>query len=172
MSKITPIGYSKRKMGRDIAIFFLVLAAILSVILVNNGMDIIYIAYLFAGTVALGIAFILTDVFFNKNNNAKVEHMEKMLKCPYVVGSIVEVKKYYRRLDGNIVDIKPGVYVKSKDSVYKIFATFINTDNDEILVESEPYVSIPQKVLKSKRVKIYYSLDNEYWIDINDIDVD
>lgn len=140
MSKIVPIGYSKKTLGRDVAIFFLILVTILSVILVNNGMDIIYIAYLFAGAIVLGIVFILTDVLFNKNNNTKIEHMEKMLKHPYVVGSIVEVRKYYRRLDGNIVDIKPGFYVKAKDSAYKIFASFNNSENEEILVESEAFV--------------------------------
>jgi len=164
MSKISPIGYSETKLGRGIAVFFIIFAAILSIILVSSGMDIKYIIYLFGVAVGLSILFVLTDIYSNKTRNS---HMEKMLKCPYVEGTVVEVKKYYRGLNRKLIEIKPGFYIKSKDSVYTIIASFIDENNNEVVVESKPYAHSPEGYLESKKVNIHYSTDNEYWIDVN-----
>lgn len=167
MSKILPIGYSETKMGRDLAIFFLIFATILSIILVNGGMEIKYTIYLLGVAVGLGVLFVFTDLYSNKKNKTRIIHMEKMLKCPYVVGTVVEVKKYYYGLNGKLKEIKPGYYIKSKNCAYTIIATFCDDENNEVLVESKPYATSPKGYLESNRVKIYYSADNEFWIDVN-----
>lgn len=167
MSKILPIGYSETKMGRGIAIFFLIFATILSIILVSSGMEIKYTIYLFGVAAGLSILFVLTDLSSNKNNKTRICHMEKMLKCPYVEGTVVEVKRYYYGLNGKLKEIKPGIYVKSKDCAYTIIASFFDDENNEVLVESEPYATSPKEYLESNRVNIHYSTDNEYWIDVN-----
>lgn len=167
MNEILPIGYSETKMGRGITIFFLTFAAILSVILVCSGMEIKYAIYLLGVAAGLGILFVLTDLFTNKNNKTRILHMEKMLKCPYVVGTVVEVKKYYYGLNGKLKEIKPGYYIKSKDCAYTIIASFIDHENNEVLVESKPYATSPKEYLENNRVNIHYSTDNEFWIDVN-----
>lgn len=166
LKKMLPIGYNETKMGRGIAIFFMIIATILSIILVNSGMKIKYTIYLFGVAVGLGFLFVLTDLYSNKNNKTKIIHMEKMLKCPYAVGTVVEVKKYYYGLKGKLKEIKPGHYIKSKYCAYTIIASFIDDDNNEVLVESEPYATSPEGYLKNNRVNIHYSTDNEFWIDI------
>lgn len=167
MSKILPIGYSKTKMGRGIAIIFLIFAAVLSIVLVNGGMEIKYAIYLFGVAAGLGILFVLTDLCANKNNKIRITYMEKMLKCSYAVGTVVEVKRYYYGLNGKLKEIKPGIYVKSKHCAYTIIASFFDTENNEVLVESKPYATNPKGYLENNRVKIYYSTDNEFWIDVN-----
>lgn len=166
MSKIKPIGYSETKMGKGMAIFLVIFVTILSIVLVSSGMDIKYTIYLFAVAGGLSILFILSDLSSNKKNKAKIMHMEKMLKCPSLVGSVVEVKKYYHGLNGKLKEIKPGIYVKSKHCVYTIIASFINDENNEVIVESKPYATSPKEYLKDNRVIIHYSTDNEYWIDV------
>lgn len=169
MSKVVPIGYSETKMGRGIAIFFLIFVVAVSVILVNSGMGIKYAVYLFAGAAVFSVLFIIADLSSNKKHRERITHMEKMLKCPYVTGSVIEVKKYYRGLNGKIKEIKPGLYIKAKDCAYTIRASFIDADNNEILVESKPYALNPERMLESNKVRIYYSTANEFWIDINEL---
>lgn len=167
MSKILPIGYSETKMGRGLAIFFLIFATVLSIILVSSGMEMKYTLYLFGVAAVLGILFVLTDLSSNKKNKKRIIHMEKMLKCPYVVGTVVEVKKYYYGLNGKLKEIKPGFYVKSSRCAYTIIASFLDDENNEVLVESKPYATSPKEYLENNRVKIYYSIDNEFWIDVD-----
>lgn len=167
MSKILPIGYCETKMGRDIAIFFMIFATVLSIILVNSGMEINNTFYLFGVAAGLGILFVLIDLYLNKNNKIRIMHMEKMLKCPYAVGTVVEVKKYYYGLNGILKEIKNGYYIKSKHCAYTIIASFFDDENNEVLVESKPYATSPKGYLESNRVKIHYSTDKEFWIDIN-----
>lgn len=167
MNKILPIGYSETKLGRDIAILFLGFATVLSIILVSGGMEIKYTIYLFGVAAVLGILFVLLDLSSNKKNKTRIIHMEKMLKCPYVVGTVVEVKQYYYGLRGKLKEIKPGYYYKAKDCAYTIIALFWDDDNNEVLVESKPYATKPKECLESNRVHIHYSTDNEFWIDVN-----
>lgn len=167
MSKLLPIGYNETKTGKGIAVFFLIFASVLSIILVNSGMEIKYTLYLFGVAAGLGILFVLTDISTNKINKTRIIYMEKMLKCPYAVGTVVEVKKYYYGLNGKIKEIKPGYYVKSKHCAYTIIATFVDDKNNEVLVESKPYATSPKGYLENNRVKIHYSTDNEFWIDVN-----
>lgn len=166
MNKILPIGYSETKMGRGVAIFFLVFASILSLILVSSGMEIKYTIYILGVAAVLGFLFLLTDFSTNKKNRTQIIHMEKMLKCPYVEGTVVEVKKYYYGLNRKLKEIKPGYYVKSKDCAYTIIASFFDAANNEVLVESKPYATNPKEYLKRNKVKIHYSTENEYWIDM------
>lgn len=165
MSKILPIGYSETKLGRGIAIFFLIFATVLSIVFISSGMEMKYTLYVFGVAAGLGILFVLTDFSSNKNNKTKILHMEKMLTCPYVVGTVVEIKRYYYGLNGKIKEIKPGYYVKSKDCAYTIIASFCDDENNEVLVESKPYATNPKGYLESNRVNIHYSTDNEFWID-------
>jgi len=61
MSKILPIEFRETKIGRTIAVFFVVLAAILSVQLVNSGMEIKYTAFIFAGAIVFARGVNFTD---------------------------------------------------------------------------------------------------------------
>lgn len=167
MSKILPIGYTETKMGRDMAVFFFIVATAVSVILVKSGMEIKNTVFLFCGAAVLAFLFILTDVSTNKKNKEQIAHMKKMLACPSVVGNVVEIKKYHRGLGGKLKEIKPDDIIAYKNCVYKIIASCINAENNEIIVESEIYVNNPKRFLKGNRVRVYYSSDNEYWIDVN-----
>lgn len=90
-------------------------------------------------------------------------HMEYMLECPAVKGEIRRIPFYFGKEPPN----HPHIYPMGKNVVYRIVVSFENpaTGMEEKVV-SEKYGSNVDLYIKEKFVKIQYSPNGEYWIEI------
>lgn len=93
-------------------------------------------------------------------------HMEYMLECSAVKGEVVEIRRipfYFGKEPPN----HPHIYLMGKNVVYRIVVSFENpaTGMEEKVV-SEKYGRNVDLYIKEKCVKVQYSPNREYWIEI------
>lgn len=166
MSKITPIGYSRKRIGVFQAIAIVMAAVFLMSMFVMSGASFADIKYFGIVAVVLSLLCIFSDVTSNMKNRKKILHMEYMLSCPVVKGAVIEVRRipfYFGKEFPN----HPHIYPMGKNVVYRIVVSFENpvTGMEEKVV-SEKYGRNVDLYIKEKCVKVHYSPNGEYWIEI------
>ncbi|MBP3421836.1 MAG: hypothetical protein J6K37_06175 [Lachnospiraceae bacterium] len=166
MSKITPIGYSRKRIGVFLAIAIVIGAVFLMNMFVMSGASFADIKYFGIVAVVLSVLCIFSDVTSNMKNRKKILHMEYMLSCPVVKGEVIEIRRipfYF----GKEFPKHPHIYPMGKNVVYRIVVSFENpvTGMEEKVV-SEKYGENVDLYIKEKCVKVHYSPNGEYWIEI------
>lgn len=166
MKQVVPMGYSRSKMGTSLAVAVAVGTALLTLLFVKNGAAFSDMKYFCIVAAVLILLFILCDITKNRKDRAKIAHMQFMLSCPSVEGTVREIKRipYYF---GREFKENPQFYTKERNSVYRIVATVQSpvTGNEEIVV-SEPYASNVAKYISNNSVTVHYSENGEYWIQL------
>nr|MBQ8253659.1 hypothetical protein [Lachnospiraceae bacterium] len=165
MNKITPIGYSRTRIGVFLAIAIAIWTVFLMSMFVMNGASLADIKYFGIAAAVLSLLCIFSDVTSNVKNKKKILHMEYMLSCPAVKGEVVEIRRipYYF---GKEFPNNPNFYYREKNVVYRVVVSFENpaTGRKEIAV-SEKYSRNVDSYIKEKCVKVHYSPNGEYWIE-------
>lgn len=166
MDKIYPIGYEKKYVGLFLAIFIAVGTALLSLMFVSNGASFSDIKYLCIGAAILALLCVVSDFTMNRRNKTKISHMKYMLSCPYVTGKVCEIKRipyfFGKEFKESSVFCAMG-----RNVVYRVVVSFHSpvTDREETVV-SEPYGRNIASYVNDGSVKVHYSQDGEYWIEI------
>lgn len=166
MKKITPIGYSRNRIGVFLAVAIVIGTVFLMTMFVMNGISIADIKYFGIVAAILSLLCIFSDITSNMKNKKRIMQMEYMLSCPAVKGEVIEIRRipfYFGREFPN----NPHVYHKEKHAVYRIVVSFENpaTGMEEIIV-SEKYSRNVESYIKEKCVNVHYSPSGEYWIEI------
>ena len=104
MKQVVPMGYSRSKMGTSLAVAVAVGTALLTLLFVKNGAAFSDMKYFCIVAAVLILLFILCGITKNRKDRAKIAHMQFMLSCPSVEGTVREIK---RRVQG-----KPKILYK------------------------------------------------------------
>lgn len=153
-------------MGTSLAVAVAVGTALLALLFVKNGAAFSDMKYFCIVAAVLILLFILCDITKNRKGRAKIAHMQFMLSCPSVEGTVREIKRipYYfgREFKGN-----QKFYTRERNSVYRIVAAVQSpvTGSEEIVV-SEPYASNVAEYISNNSVTVHYSENGEYWIQL------
>lgn len=166
VNKITPIGYSRSRIGVFLAIAIIIGTLFLMSEFVMSGASLADIKFFGIVAVVLSLLCIFSDVTSNMKNKKKIMHMEYMLSCPSVKGEVVEIKRIPFYCGKEFPD-NPHVYHTGKHVVYRIVVSFKNpiTDMEEKVI-SEKYSRNVNSYIKEKCVDVHYSPNGEYWIEL------
>ena len=165
MSKMTPIGYQKTKMGYGLVVFFFIIATVISVLMVRGGLPWKYTLIFYGVAAALSILCVLSDITTNIKYKDKYAYVERMLSCPYVWGKYVETRQF-GALFNNYVDVTDSG-TRANKYRYRIVVSFTDPNtNEEKEIFSEFYARRPERECNMDRIKVHYSEAGEYWIDL------
>ncbi|MBQ8198965.1 MAG: hypothetical protein IJZ76_06030 [Lachnospiraceae bacterium] len=166
MSKITPIGYSRKRIGVFLAVAIVIGTVLLMSMFVMSGASLADIKYFGIAAVILALMFMFSDITSNMKNRKKMMHMEYMLSCPAVKGEVIEIRRI-PFFFGKEFPNNPHFYYQNKNVVWRIVASFEDpvTGTEEIVV-SEKYSKNVDSYIKEKCVNVHYSPNREYWIEI------
>lgn len=173
MNKITPIGYSRVRIGVFLAIAIIIGALFLMSEFVANGASLSDIKYFGVVAVVMSLLCIFSDVTSNMKNKKRIMHMEYMLSCPSIKGEVIEIKRipfYFGKEFSNQFSDNPHVYHTDKHVVYRVVVSFVNpTTGMEEKVISEKYSRNVESYIKEKCVNVHYSPSGEYWIELENV---
>ena len=166
MKQVVPMGYSRSKMGTSLAVAVAVGTALLTLLFVKNGAAFSDMKYFCIVAAVLILLFILCGTTKNRKDRAKIAHMQFMLSCPSVEGTVREIKRipYYF---GREFKENQKFCTRERNSVYRIVAAVQSpvTGSEEIVV-SEPYASNVAEYISNNSVTVHYSKNGEYWIQL------
>lgn len=164
MSKLVPIGYEKSS-GTGFAVFFIAVAAGITALLIRGGVPVMDIIAIPVGGAVMGGLMIVSSITTNRKNRGKIEHKEYMLSCPYAWGQYIETRVYRKGIE-DYVDITDQ-NTRASRYYYRVRARFVHPETlEEITVASELYARRPEWEMKLDRVKVHYSPEGKYWIDL------
>jgi hypothetical protein len=167
MMQMKPIGYGKSTLGISFGIFILLGGAGLTTMFLKSGAEFSDVKYFVIGAGVLAFLFIMTDITKNLKNAQNIEHMQKMLKYPAVMGKITEIKKYRDKLSGR-EEIPVGDYNRYRHLVFRAVITFYDEKSGcEKQILSHFYARDPRRWTKSDQAAVHYSPNGEYWIELD-----
>lgn len=166
MKKIKPMGYERTSMGVFLAIAIVIGAVFIMTMLVGNGASLADMKIFGFAAAILAILCILSDVTTNRKRKQNIMHMEYMLFCPAVKGEVQEIRRipYYI---GKEYPNDPLYQYEEMHVIYRIVVSFQDpATGTEKTIVSEKYRRNVEPYIKDRSVKVHYSPNQEYWIEI------
>lgn len=162
MKKNVPYKCQKKVFSPEIAAIPFVVAVILAGMMIGIGMPVKETIVFFIFAFVIDFLQHLSVVKSNAVNRKTIEHYEKMIACPYVQGEVLGCIKY--STGGHELSDQS---IRIKHPWYRLQVAFEDPKTGEKkTIRSELYAASQYESLNVKKVRVHYSDDGQYLVDL------